>query len=188
MNDPQVLAPVTGVTPVLPALDPVPEQRASREEAAAATPRVRKKTFTLYDRIVESIAHITTLVGAIALWWVGAQFTLAFMAMLHIPVHSLSYAQWLIPAGITTIEMRYWPRKGLNRNLIIVFLVIAGIDLATSLIGGKQWLTGRVIGSYTIPDTGLLWGISLVVACFSAFWPEKLGRAAIAELRKIWNI
>jgi len=188
MNDPQALAPTPTTVPSIPALDIVTEQRSVREESVAATPRARKKGVTLYDRIMESVAHITTLVGASALWWIGAQFTLAFMALLHIPVGSLSYAQWLIPIGITAIEMRYWPRKGMNRNLIIVFLVIAGIDLATSLIGGKQWLTGRDIGSYIIPDTGVLWGVSLIVACFSAFWPEKLARAAITELRKIWNI
>ncbi|WP_124033493.1 hypothetical protein [Herpetosiphon llansteffanensis] len=185
MNDPQVLS---APTQSLPSLSPALEPKIVREEPATPVIRPKKKSFTTYDRIMESIAHVTTLGGAAALWWVGAQFTLAFLVMIGMPIHQLSYAQWLIPAGITAIEIKYWPHKGLNRNLIAMFLIIAGIDLTTTLIGGQAWLEGRVIGAFTIPDSGWLWVIAGVAACFSAFWPEKLARAAIGELRKIWNI
>lgn len=157
------------------------------EPAPTITKSSRKhRSPTYYDRMLESVAHFATLFAALLLWWIGAQFTLEFLGLLSVPLHKLGAARWLIPIAITAIEIKYWPTKRLDRNLLALFAVVAGIDLLTSIIGGHSWLAGRAIGTLIIPDVGWLWIAAGIGAIFSAFWPEKLARAATRALRAIW--
>ena len=44
------------------------------------------------------------------LWYLGAQFTLLALDAIGIPVIQLGSWRWLIPAGISAVELRWWPR------------------------------------------------------------------------------
>lgn len=161
----------------------------SASSSTAHKPRVQRHP-GLYDRVIESLANTAALAAAGLLWWIGAQFTLAFVTSLGADLSRLGAAQWVIPAFVTAIEIKFWPRRGAQRNLVWLFLIVAGFDLLTSVLGGAAWLSGRAIGTaITLPQTGtVLWAMSLAAATLCAFWPERLARTAVTELRRIWSI
>lgn len=173
-NDPSQSPAVVGV--------PVPPTTST-----SVKPRRRANTHW-YDRGVESLANLAALAFAAALWYVGAQFTLAFFAGVGLPAANLGIAKWLIPVGISAIQIKFWPHSRLKPHLLWMFLGVTSFDLATSVFGGKQWLAGRlIVDGITIPATGAPpWVLSLIAACVCTFWPERLARTAVGELRRIW--
>jgi hypothetical protein len=172
-----------------PTKSAAPSASTTSTTTTASKPRVRRHP-GLYDRVIESLANVAALAAAGLLWWIGAQFTLAFVTSLGADLSRLGAGQWVIPAFVTAIEIKFWPHQGTQRNLVWLFLIVAGFDLLTSVLGGAEWLAGRAIGSaITLPQSGtLLWAMSLGAAALCAFWPERLARTAVTELRKIWSI
>lgn len=151
-------------------------------------PVVQKLGPTLYDKLMVSLVDVGLLIFGFGMWWIGAQFTLAFVASIGIPIARLGLAQWLLPAIITAIEIKCWPNKTLDWHHLSIFGIIAIVDLFTSTVGGKAWLAGRLIAEWRLPTDGMLiWGIALVASIAFAFWPERLTRSAVRSLLKTWR-
>lgn len=177
------------VTPSAPA---VTIERVERTESAP--PRVSKKMAAaagLYDRIGITLALLGSLAIATGLWWVGAYFTLRFLAGAGLKMAATDMAAWLIPATITAIELWLLSRIRSNWQALVVFLAVLAFDLGTSWGGFVEWGAGRHIGlfaGFTIPTEGrTLHLIAIILGLIWAFLPEKIARWAVAELRRVWQ-
>ena len=142
----------------------------------------------LYDRLGMTLAFSLGLAVAFLLWLAGAFFTLQFLSGMGVTLAAAGAAQWLIPAAITAGELWLWPRATTRPQQTALFLAVLAFDIGTSLFGLRDWAAGRVIPNVgTLPAAGWpLWAGALVVALICAFWPEKLGRWAAGELRRVW--
>jgi hypothetical protein len=142
----------------------------------------------LYDRIGMTLALTLGLAVAFLLWLAGAYFTLQFLSGMGVALAGAGPAQWLIPAAITAAELWLWPRAATRPQQTALFLGVLAFDVGTSLVGLFNWGAGRVIPNVgTLPAGGWpLWLGAAIVALVCAFWPEKLGRWAAGELRKVW--
>lgn len=190
---PATPAPAPAPSIALPAPTVVVESVSQPVETRTATqkivkPVVQKQGPTLYDKLMVSLVDAGLLIFGFGMWWIGAQFTLAFAASIGIPVAKLGVAQWLLPAIITAIEIKCWPNKTLDWHHLSIFGIIAIVDLFTSTVGGKAWLAGRMIAEWRLPSDGtVIWLIALVASIAFAFWPERLTRSAVRSLLKTWR-
>lgn len=183
---------IAGMAPAAPSLPAAaaPAGRVTTTERAAPRPRARPAARSgVYDRALQTIAHLGAIAGAGLLWWIGAQFTLQFLISLGVNLTPLGLGQWLIPLTITGIELSFWPKEGANRNLVALFMIVAGLDLITSCLGLIDLIVGRNIPrlGITIQENVVVWAAAFVVAAACAFWPEKLARAGWVELRTLWK-
>src|SRR3954447_9753702 len=96
-------------------------------ETPAGEPRSRRRPSTLLSKLGETLAALFALVVAGGLWYLGAQFTLLALDAIGIPVIQLGHWRWLIPAGISAVELRWWPR-GVAETKALSFAVVALID------------------------------------------------------------
>ena len=123
------------------------------------------------------------------MWYAGALFTLVAVAALGIPLQNLGMWQWMIPTGISVIELYWWPRDSSPAKLS-VFVAIAGVDLLSTLYGIIQWGAGLFIPigtGYALPHEGA--GLLVPAVLFSlvlTFAPERLAVWSLRELRAIW--
>jgi hypothetical protein len=174
-------------------------QTTSPQPAAAATPAVetpaverrsRRRSSTLLSKLGETLAALFALAVAGGLWYLGAQFTLLALESVGIPISQLSHWRWLIPAGISAVELRWWPR-GVAETKALSFAVVALIDGASTLYGLVLWGAGRTLPlatGLTIPHAGLgLVVPALLAALVLTFVPERLTLRMLSELRLIWS-
>jgi hypothetical protein len=124
------------------------------------------------------------------LWYLGAQFTLLAIETIGIPVSQLGYWRWLIPAGISAVELRWWPRC-VAETKALSFAVIALIDGASTLYGLVLRGADRTLPlatGVTIPHSGLgLVVPALLATLVLTFVPERLTLRMLNELRLIWS-
>ncbi|MBM7844181.1 hypothetical protein [Herpetosiphon giganteus] len=137
----------------------------------------------MYERWLSTLAYLSIFGLAVLIWWIGAQFTLAFLAGLGLNLAALGTAQWFIPIIITAIEVACWPRRAINQHVLAVFALVGGLDLITSVIGCVRWLSNQQLPL----SSAWLWIFSVVIAALCAFWPERLARAAVGELGRLWR-
>jgi len=174
-------------------------QTTSPQPTAAATPaaatpeierRLRRRSANLLSKLGETLAALFALAVAGGLWYLGAQFTLLALEAIGIPVAQLSHWRWLIPAGISAVELRWWPR-GVAETKALSFAVVALIDGASTLYGLVLWGAGRTLPlatGVTIPHAGLgLVVLALLAALVLTFVPERLTLRMLNELRLIWS-
>ena len=175
-----------------PAAAAAPAQpRPTTSKPAPTTPtRERKRTSGLLRQLGESLAALAVLALAGAMWYAGAVFTLVALAAIGIPLERLGLWQWGIPAGISLIELFWWPRDGSPAKLS-VFVAIAGVDLLSTLYGITRWSTGLFIPigtGYALPKEGA--GLLVPATLFSVvltFLPERMAVWSLRELRAIWR-
>jgi hypothetical protein len=162
--------------------------------ASTATPatesRTRRRPATVLGKLGETLAALFALAVAGGLWYLGAQFILLALAAIGIPVAELGHWRWLIPAGISAVELRWWPRA-IAEAKAISFAVVALLDGASTLYGLVLWGAGRTLPLATgisIPHDGLgLVVPALLAALLLAFVPERLTLRMLSELRMIWS-
>jgi hypothetical protein len=142
------------------------------------------------ERIGESIAYLGTLTIAAVGWYIGALFTLLALETIGIPISQLGEARWLIPGVASTIEIFWWPGRTMNGGKRLLFVVVGGIDLLSTVYGVYLWSSGRFIPlgtGFTIPAGGI---VVLIVAAAAAivltFGPERLARWAGGHLYTTW--
>src|SRR5436190_23926260 len=158
-------------------------QTTSPQPSAAATPtaatpeverRPRRRASTVLSKLGETLAALFALAMAGGLWYLGAQFTLLALESVGIPISQLNHWRWLIPAGISAVELRWWPR-GVAETKALSFAVVALIDGASTLYGLVLWGAGRTLPlatGITIPQAGLgLVGPALLAALVLTFVP-----------------
>jgi hypothetical protein len=152
--------------------------------------RPRRRASTLPSKLGETLAALFALAVAGGLWYLGAQYTLLALESLGIPIAQFGHWRWLIPAGISAVELRWWPR-GVAETKALSFAVIALIDGASTLYGLVLWGAGRTLPLATgimIPRTGLgLIVPALLAALVLTFVPERLTLRMLNELRLIWS-
>jgi hypothetical protein len=153
--------------------------------------RSRRRPATVLSKLGETLAALFALAVAGGLWYLGAQFTLLAIAAIGIPVAELRYWRWLIPAGISAVELRWWPRA-IAEAKAISFAVVAMLDGASTLYGLVLWGAGRTLPlatGITIPHDGLgLVVPALMAALLLTFVPERLTLRMLSELRLIWSV
>lgn len=179
------LDPAAGIVPTAPA---APEHPAPPPSSTSPSTTRRPAKQGLYDRIGMTLALGLGLAVAFLLWLAGAYFTLQFLSGMGVMLAGAGPAQWLIPAAITAAELWLWPRAATRPQQTALFLGVLAFDVGTSLIGLFNWAAGRLIpGVGTLPAGGWpLWAGAAIVALVCAFWPEKLGKWSVSELRKVW--
>ncbi len=163
--------------------------------SAATTPEVerrpRRRSSTLLSKFGETLAALFALAVAGGLWYLGGRFTLLALEAIGIPVAQLGHLRWLIPAGISAVELRWWPR-GVAETKALSFAVVALIDGASTLYGLVLWGAGRTLllaTGLTIPHAGLgLVVPALLAALVLTFVPERLTLRMLSELRLIWSV
>src|SRR4051812_35132694 len=152
--------------------------------------RTRRRASTLPSKLGETLAALFALAVAGGLWYLGAQFTLLALESVGIPIALLGHWRWLIPAGISAIELRWWPR-GVAETKALSFAIVALIDGASTLYGLVLWGAGRTLPlatGITIPHAGLgLVVPALLAALVLTFVPERLTLRMLNELRLIWS-
>lgn len=144
----------------------------------------------LYDRVGQTAALIMALIMAFGLWFVGARFTLEFLASMGIVLASIGIAKWLIPLLVSAAELWLWP-QGLGWQRWCIWSVVLIFDVGSSWAGFVVWASGRYVPlfqGFTLPTGGVwLHGIALALGLAFAFLPERLGRWAIGELQTVWG-
>ena len=174
---------------------PAPTIPMERAERAEATPSRTSKKLTaaagLYDRAGVTLALLGSLAIAAGLWWVGAYFTLRFLASAGLKMAGTDAAAWLIPMTITAIELWLLSRIRTNWQALVIFLTVLAFDIGTSWGGFVAWGAGRhvsLFAGFTIPTDGrTLHLVAIVLGLIWAFLPEKIARWAVAELRRVWH-
>ena len=182
MENRSISPPATSTTTPATSTPTAPNEQAER--------RARRRPTTLLSRLGETLAALFALAVAGGLWYLGAQFTLLALAAIGIPVAELGYWRWLIPAGISAVELRWWPR-GVAEAKAISFAAVAMLDGASTLYGLVLWGAGRMLPlatGVTIPREGLgLIVPALLAALILTFVPERLTLRMLGELRLIWS-
>ena len=182
-----------GISQVQPQTQP---QTASQQPAASTSKRARRSLAArpipsaLYDKIGTSLGLILAVALSLALWLIGAKFTLDFLKAMGLALAAIGLAAWLIPLTISAAELWLWPDdSGWQRWAI--WLAVLVFDVGSSWAGFVAWGAGRAVplfNGFNLPDSGWpLHIIALMLGLSFAFLPEKLGRWALSELRRIWG-
>lgn len=150
-----------------------------------------RRISTAYDKAGTTVAYAGAMFLAGLLWYLGAFFTLTFLQTQGLEIQHLGLVAWLVPLGITAIELWLMPRTGTRWQSVLVFLAVLAFDVGTSWSGAITWGAGKHIAlfnGFTLPKAGLtLHALALVLGLVFAFLPEKIGRWAAAELWHVWR-
>lgn len=176
--------PAQPTSPVMLATEPM-----QREIAPSRPQRPKTRSNTTYDKTLESLAYIASFCIAVALWYVGAYFTLAAIAELGIATTHLAW--WLIPIAITAIELSLIGKIQEKWQSIAIFASVLALDIASSWYGILTKLGGEFVplgAGFTIPTTGtVLHAGAIIASLIFAFAPEKIARWAFSELKRVWK-
>lgn len=169
---------------------PSPIEPAARVRSRSPNTRAHGRPPGLIDNLGETIAALSALVIAAALWWAGAYFTLYCLRQVGIPLDALGTWQWAIPGGVSTIQLWWWPRRRLAEYKVAIFGGVTALDLGSTLYGMIIWGSGRALplaAGITLPKTGSgLIVPAVIVSVLLTFIPERLALWALRELRLIW--
>lgn len=179
-----------GITVGTETAAPVQPERTQPERTQERPQERPKRTRTsAYDKAGLSIAYVFSCCLSLLLWFAGAYFTIA--ALNAFGLHATGAAWWLLPVGITAIELWLMPRAGTRWQAVAFFVVVLIIDILSSWYGVLDTMGGRFVplgAGFTIPKTGAALHIgAIMVSLIFAFMPEKLARWSIAELWKVWR-
>ena len=168
---------------------PANEQASARNRDRSVSARHRAPG--VGGKAAETLAVLFALLIASALWWLGGFFTLLCLRQLDIPIDQLGLWKWAIPAGISAVELRWWPRARLTEFHFIIFTLVAGVDLLSTAYGVVAWARGRLLplgSGIMVPSEGVELIIpALVVSLGLTFGPERIALWSLRELRAIWR-
>lgn len=139
------------------------------------------------DRAVDwagdKLAYCLAGLIAIALWAIGAHFTNIGLTAVFPFLRGLGAAIWIIPLGISMVEMRFFQRSGLHT---LIFTIVSAVDVLTTVYGSLEWAAGRTfrIGAgVTMPESGPVLVIPITALSFAlTFGPERILSWALANL------
>lgn len=164
--------------------DIAPERPAERPQERTRRPRT-----AAYDKAGLSFAYAASGVLSIALWYVGAYFTIAALRAFGIQANGPLW--WLLPAAITAIEIWLMPRAGVRWQAVAFFAVVLLADVLSSWYGVVATLGGRFLplgSGWTIPSGGAALQVgAILISLVVAFMPERLARWSLHELWKVWR-
>lgn len=150
-----------------------------------------KKNDVAFAAFLDILAALFVLVVGITLWSIGAYFTLLALSKFGLPIKDLDAFAWLIPIGVSVLELRYWPGAKQTQIKTGMMLLVGGFDLLSTSYGVYLWFPGKIIPlgmGYTMPHTGLaLFVPVLVVSCILTFGPERIIIWAGKEMQAKWN-
>lgn len=137
-------------------------------------PRMRGST---YDKVVHKGGLLVATVLTLGLWWVGASFTLQWLASMGIDINS-PYL-WLVPIGITFLEI------GLQRSKhpvqVTIWLVVLAFDCYTTAVG-LHYVTRHQHGiSMPMFEYATLTG---GIGFLLALSPEHIARSIVQEFKR----
>lgn len=147
----------------------------------------RKTSNNLYDKVGRTGAYIGVTIIGILLWYVGAFYTLAAIRSFGIATNGIFW--WFVPLLITMIELWLMPKKSLDWRLLAAFLFVLILDIGTSWQGLTSFAgkTLPLFGGIKLPTGGAeLHVTAAIIAVTLAFIPEKIARAGVIELKKVW--
>ncbi len=178
----RLIAPaVTGDAPPVPSVPSVPPV----PSVPRRRPRARADALT--DRLLYSAAMLSALYLIWWLWYFGAVATLHYLGTL-IDLSRYGWTVWIIPLGITLVEMYTVPL--LRRPAWLVFYsAVLLFDVGTTAFGIVELardLRLPVI-NMPIPNDWPLWIGSVAGGLAAALLPERLARQAIGELVQAWK-
>lgn len=166
--------------PVIPAR---PRQQRAQARAKAAGNSI--------DIALTATAYIGVILLAGLIWYLGAFYTLLFVQSIVPSVERLHLWKWSIPLIVTAIELKMWPKPGTAKLLWAVFVSFLIFDVGSSYSGFTGWAAGRTIPlfeGFTFPESGSALTITgIILGMVFAFAPERMVRAAAAELMTLWK-
>lgn len=149
------------------------------------------KHATAYGAFVDIFVALFVLCIGLALWYAGAFFTITALVRLGIPLRKLDGFEWLIPIGVSLLELRYWPNVKTTQFKTLILLLVGGFDLLSTTYGVYLWFPGKVIPlgmGYTIPKNGVALLIPVLLVSFVlTFGPERIVVWASKEIQKKWS-
>jgi hypothetical protein len=144
-----------------------------------------------YGAFVDIFVALFVMGIGLALWYAGAYFTITALIRLGVPLDTLDGFEWLIPLGVSLLELRYWPSVKQTQMKTLALLLVGGFDLLSTTYGVFLWFPGRVIPlgmGYTIPKSGIALLIPVfVVSLILTFGPERIVVWAGKEIRRMWG-
>ena len=90
------------------------------------------KHATAYSAFLDIFLGLFVMGVGLALWYAGAYFTITALIQLGIPLQTLDGFEWLIPIGVSLLELRYWPNVKTTQTKTLILLVVGGFDLLST--------------------------------------------------------
>lgn len=177
----------TEAQPFSPTVPEAIPQTSAPEVTTAPRERTKRATASLYDKLGTSAAYSGVIAIGGLLWYVGAFYTLAALRSFGLQTNGLLW--WCVPVIITTIELALMQQKSKHQLLIGVFALVLIIDVGTSWQGLTSFAgkTLPLFGGIQLPASGAALHITAaIIALVLAIAPEKIARAGINELKKVW--
>lgn len=151
------------------------------DQAGGARRKGRRGT---YQRVLRCGALVMALGIAGLLWYLGARYTLDYLVTVRRfgpAVVAMGIAAYLLPLGITCVELALNPRTERRPALLILWFGILVFDALTTAVG-FQLERSADTQTIVVPFFGVLGWIGSAVGLGLAYLPEKVGRGAAVAL------
>lgn len=191
---PQVKA-VSTTTTLLPMGDAEDDYEPDEPVGERAPRRRRRRSWRpsviamAYQRLGTTLALVAALGVGIVLWYVGGNYTLGFVGSwdqsLLSAIEKAGWWAWVIPAGISVIEIFLYPQP--ERSVIltviraVLWLGILAFDVYSTYKGFTPWVHARGLTDPTLNQAA---GVVFGFVC--AFVPERILRWVAVEVHEMW--
>jgi hypothetical protein len=149
------------------------------------------KGSTAYSGYIDILVALFLMAVGLALWLAGAYFTITSLITLGVPMGKLDGFEWLIPIGVSLLELRYWPSVKQTQVKTLALLLVGGFDLLSTAYGVFLWFPGKTIPlgmGYTMPANGLALLIPVfIVSIILTFGPERIVVWSGKEIKRMWR-
>lgn len=154
-------------------------------------PTTTVKTSAPYGSFFDMLVALFLMGIGLSLWYAGAYFTITSLIKLGVPLRNLDGFEWLIPIGVSLLELRYWPGVKQTQVKTLALLLVGGFDLLSTAYGVFLWFPGKTIPlgmGYTMPTTGLALLIPVFIgSLILTFGPERIIVWAGREIKRMWS-
>ncbi|GEM_PF-6139356 len=148
-----------------------------------AQSRPRRTSNTAYTTGLYKAALLVALCLVAAIWYLGGVFTLATLASWGLPLVTWGLLAWLIPVGITALEIGTLAGKGRIPMLWLIWAGVLAFDVATSALGLLDWANGRKLFTHLFSTSdGTSIGLCGLMGLGIALVPEPTVRALLKEV------
>lgn len=166
-----------------PAAVPIAVPPAQPPAQPVAPSRPRRASGTAYTTGLYKVALLVALALVASLWYIGGAFTLATLASWGLPIVAWGLLAWLIPLGITALEIGTLAGRARIPMLWLIWAAVLAFDIATSAIGLLEWANGRKLFTFVFSSTdNTSAAICGLVGIAIALVPEPTARALLKEL------